>query len=69
MKVRCHNIQNRKHLTDGKIYDVFSKEGDESKIFTGCHVLEGGFEIVNDTGSYSYCLLEDCSHAKWEIVE
>lgn len=69
MKVRCILNGNRGYLTHGKVYDVVSKEGDESKVFPGNPVFEGEFEIKNDKGDYSYCLFKDCSHADWEIVE
>lgn len=69
MKVICRNVSGRKYLTDGKVYDVVSVEGDCSKVFPGQYVHEGAFEIVVDDGDYSYCLFKDCSHADWEIVE
>lgn len=70
MKVKCILKAPRGYLTNGKIYDVVSKEGDESKVFNGCRITDPmGFEIMTDDGYYSYCLLEDCSHADWEVVE
>lgn len=69
MKVRCILSENRGYLTHGKIYDVVSKEGDESKVFPGENVNPVGFEIKNDKGDYSYCLFDDCAHADWEVVE
>ena len=70
MKVKCILSANRGYLTHGKIYDVVSKEGDESKVFSGRRITDPmGFEILADNGSYAYCLLEDCAHADWEVVE
>lgn len=69
MKVKCILKAHCGYLTHGKIYEVVSREGDESKVFPGNHVFEGGFEIKTDKGDYAYCLFKDCSHAEWEIVE
>lgn len=69
MKVRCHNTQKRKYLTDGKVYDVVSQEGDQSKRFPSGKVWDGAFEIKADDGVFAYCLFNGCAHADWEVVE
>jgi len=70
MKVRCFLRAPRGYLTHGKIYDVVSREGDNSKVFPGRIITDPvAFEIKTDHGDYSYCLFEGCSHADWEIVE
>lgn len=70
MKVKCILKAPRGYLTHGKIYEVVSREGDESKVFHGRTITDPmGFEVKTDHGDYSYCLFERCQHAEWEIVE